>query len=115
MGASLKAKSVQDSLQYVAEHPPVSLEPTVDIPAWEILGQTLFWIANTPDPKVRGSMGRATKAQKIIADRLTGRRRPGTHPAQVQDEQIEFADLTVGVLDDSKVGQTDSGQDENVG
>ena len=114
MGASLKAKSVQEALQYVADHPPESVEPTVDIPTWEILGQILFQIANSPNPKVRGSMARATKAQKIVADRLTGRRRPGTHPAQVQDEQIEFADLTVGIIDDSKVGQTDSGDDENV-
>ena len=114
MGASMKAKSVQESLQYVATHPAESVEPTVDIPTWEILGQILFEIANSPNPRVRGSMGRATKAQKIIADRLTGRRRPGTHPAQVHDEQIELADLTVGVLDDSKVGATDAGEDANV-
>jgi hypothetical protein len=26
---------------------------------------------------------------------MVGRRRPGTHPAQVESEQIEFIDLTV--------------------
>ncbi|GEP27956.1 hypothetical protein CLE01_25540 [Cryobacterium levicorallinum] len=58
----------------------------------------LFELANSPDKKVRGSMARATKAQKIILDRLVGRRRPGTHPAQVQVDAINFIDLTVGVI-----------------
>ena len=99
MGATLtKNKSVQEALQWVADHPPTALDPDVDTPAWELVGQTLFHIANTPNPRVRGSMGRATTAQKMIADRLTGRRRPGTHPAQVEVEEIDFADLTKGVI-----------------
>ncbi|UVG34254.1 hypothetical protein SEA_HANNABELLA_48 [Microbacterium phage Hannabella] len=112
---TMKNKSVQDALQYVADHPPEGPpDPLVDRPAWELIGQVLFFIANTPDPKVRGSMGRATTAQKMIANRLTGRRRPGTHPAQVESDELEFADLTVGVIDADKVGATDAGSDENV-
>ena len=111
---TVKNKSVSEALQYVADHPPESVEPLVEKPAWELIGQVLFLIANSPDPRVRGSMGRATAAQKMIANRLTGRRRPGTHPAMVESEEIDFADLTVGVLDADKVGATDAGSDENV-
>lgn len=112
---TVRNKSVPEALQYVADHPPEGApDPLVDRPAWELIGQVLFFIANTPDPRVRGSMGRATTAQKMIANRLTGRRRPGTHPAMVESEEIDFADLTVGVIDASKVGATDAGSDENV-
>jgi hypothetical protein len=94
----VKHLSVHDALQHVAEHPPKSFEPTVDAPVWELIGQVLFVHANSGDPRVRGSMGRATAAQKMIFDRISGRRRPGTHPAQVENEEIEFLDLTIAAL-----------------
>jgi hypothetical protein len=96
--AKVKRQTVIGALQYVAEHPPESFEPTVETPAWELIGQVLFIHANSGDPKRRGSMGRANTAQKMIFDRISGRRRPGTHPAQVQSEEITFSDLTVGAL-----------------
>ena len=112
---AMRNKSVQDALQYVADHPPEGApDALVEKPAWELIGQVLFYIANTPDPKVRGSMGRATTAQKMIANRLSGRRRPGTHPAMVESDEIDFVDLTIGIVDASKVGATDAGSDENV-
>lgn len=96
----MKSKSVQESLEYVAQHPPASFEPTVDMPVWEVLGQLLYLIANSGNPRNKGSVARATRAQKMIWDRKVGRRRPGTHPATVSDEAIEFEDLTMGALDE---------------
>lgn len=92
-------KSVVEALTYVANHPEQSSEDTLDVPAWELISRTLFHIANNPDRRVRGSMGRATRAQKIIMNRLSGRRKPGTHPATTSSEPIEFLDLTEGVLE----------------
>lgn len=94
----VKRQTVIGALQYVAEHPPQGFDPTLETPAWELIGQVLFIHANSGDPRVRGSMGRATAAQKMIFDRISGRRRPGTHPAMVESEEIEFADLTIGAL-----------------
>src|SRR5690606_25415194 len=103
-------------LQWVAEHPKQSREATLDVPVWELVARVVFHIANHPDRKVRGSMGRATAAQKIILDRLVGRRRPGTHPAQASSEEIEFADLTVGVLEDAaKAAEQEAAQGEDEG
>ena len=44
-------------------------------------------------------MARATKAQKLIFNRLVGTRRPGTHPVARQNGGIEFLDLTKGSLE----------------
>ena len=94
----MKSKSVPEALVYVAQHPPQSFEPTVDMPTWEIIGQLLYLIANSGNPRHRGSVNRATRAQKMIWDRKVGRRRAGTHPATVQAEEIEFEDLTIGSI-----------------
>ena len=94
----MKSKSIQDALEYVSNHPPESFEPTVDMPTWEVLSQLLYLIANSGNPRNRGSVNRATRAQKMIWDRKVGRRRAGTNPATISNEEIEFADLTVGVI-----------------
>ena len=88
-------KGIADALQYVADHPAQSTEAPIDAPVYELVSRALFHIANSPDGKVRGSFARANRAQKMIMNRLVGRRRPGTHPAQTQSEEIEFIDLTV--------------------
>lgn len=92
-------KTIPEALQYVADHPEQSQPDTIDVPVWELVARTLFDIALHPDRRVRGSMARANKAQKMIMDRLVGRRRAGTHPATVKEEAIEFVDLTQGVLE----------------
>lgn len=99
MATLKRTKTIAEALQYVADHPRPSTDAPLDMPVWELLAQQLFWIANNPDAKVRGSMGRATQAQKMILDRMVGRRRPGTHPAQANAEGVTFADLTVGILE----------------
>lgn len=91
------SKTVREALQYVADHPEQTTLP-VETPAWELIGRTLFEVANNPDAKVRGSMARATKAQRLISDRLVGTRRPGTKPAVRKDGGIEFRDLTMGAI-----------------
>ncbi len=89
----MKHKSIREALEYVAAH-PVSTSDPIDTPVYELVAQSLFDIANKPNRKVRGSMARANRARKIIFDRLVGRRRTGTHPAQVQGDEIDFVDLT---------------------
>ena len=93
-----KHKSILDALNYVANHPVQSAEATIDAPVWELVSRRLFFIANSPDKKVRGSMARATRAQKILLERMVGRRRAGTHPAQTSSDTLDFVDLTVGIL-----------------
>lgn len=93
-----KHKTVREALQFVADHPELRTAP-IDTPVWELVPRILFDIANNPDAKVRGSMARATRAQKMIADRLVGRRRPGTHPAVAQRNEVTFRDLTEGAIE----------------
>lgn len=96
-GQLRRHKSVRDSLQYVAEHAEPTGDP-IDTPCWELIGRTLFDIANNPNAKVRGAMSRATKAQRMISERLVGTRRPGTHPAQGGPQKLSFVDLTAGAI-----------------
>lgn len=95
----MATKTVGEALKHVADHPDPGPTAPIDKPMHELIARTLFEIANSPDAKVRGSMARATKAQKIIFDRLVGTRRPGSRPAARKDESIEFVDLTAGVLE----------------
>ena len=102
MGTTVKRnKTVAEALQHVADHPQQSTPDTIDLPIWEMIALRLFHIANNPDVRVRGSLGKATRAQRIILDRLVGRRRAGTHPAQSNNEQLEFSDLTQGLLEEA--------------
>lgn len=93
-----KHKGVREALQYVADHPELRQAP-IDTPVWELVARILFELANNPDAKVRGSMARATRAQKMISDRLVGTRRPGTHPARATRAEVTFRDLTEGAIE----------------
>jgi len=86
-------KSIAEALQYVTDHQAQGAP--IDAPVYELVARALFQVANSPDASVRGSFAKANRAQKMILNRLVGRRRPGTHPAQTQSEEIEFLDLTV--------------------
>ena len=99
-------KTVEQALQYVADHPDIT-RPPIDTPVWELVARTIYGIANSPDKRVRGSMGRAHAAQKILLDRMVGRRRPGTAPVQTGGAEVTFVDLTVGVLPDADYKQED--------
>lgn len=86
-------KTIEEALQYVAANPARSTDAPIDAPVYELVGRALFQIANSPDAGVRGSLVRANRAQKLILDRMVGRRRPGTHPARAQNDKLTFIDL----------------------
>jgi hypothetical protein len=92
------SKSIREALQYVARHPEPTEAP-LDMPVWEHIGRALFDIANNPDPRVRGAMARATRAQSMILDRTVGRRRAGTKPVRPSRERLTFVDLTGGAIE----------------
>jgi hypothetical protein len=86
--------SIRQALQFVADNPQPATDVQLDLPVHELISRALFRIANNPDNRVRGSMARATRAQKIILNRLVGTRRPGSHPAASKVGDLEFVDLT---------------------
>ena len=71
----------------------------IGTPVYELIGFTLFDIANSGDVRVRGSIRRSTRAQKIIMNRMVGLRRPGSRPITRENDGLEFVDLTMGVLE----------------
>jgi len=95
----VKNISVQQALQFVADHPVPATDVVLDLPVFELVARSLFEIANGPDARVRGSLARTTRAQRMILDRLVGRRAAGTHPAtKKRGDEVEYVDLTVGVI-----------------
>ena len=71
----------------------------IGTPVYELIGFTLFDIANSGDARIRGSIRRSTRAQKIIMNRMVGLRRPGSRPITRENDGLEFVDLTVGVVE----------------
>lgn len=98
MAQLVKHKTIKQALEYVSNNPAWSSSNKMDCPAWEHVGRQLFEHANNPDSRVVGSIGRATRAQKIIMDRLTGTRRAGSHPAVRNENKLKFKDLTGGAI-----------------
>lgn len=94
-------KTIREALEYVAKHPEPSADP-LDMPVWEHVSRALFEHANNPNPKVRGAMSRATKAQSMLLDRMVGKRRAGSKPLSASREQVEFLDLTDGMIEGPK-------------
>lgn len=86
--------TIRQALLDVAKRPHPDTDVLLDVKTHELVARTLFDIANKPDSKVRGSMARATKAQRMIFNRIGGTRRPGTKPASKQSTQVTFVDLT---------------------
>ena len=98
MGELKRHKSIPEALQYVADHPLPATDDTLQLPAWELVSRRLFELANRPGNASRGGAAKMLRAQKMIFNRMVGRRRPGTHPAQVGGDEIDILDLTQGVL-----------------
>ena len=71
----------------------------IGTPVYELIGFTLFDIANSGDGRVRGSIRRSTRAKKIIMNRMVGLRRPGSRPITRENDGLEFVDLTMGVIE----------------
>ena len=92
------SKTIREALKYVANHPEPELPP-VEMPVWEHVSRALYEIANNPNPKVRGAMAKATRAQSLILDRVVGKRRAGTAPKRQSQEGLIFRDLTEGAIE----------------
>lgn len=90
--------TIRQALQNVADFPQMVDDDMLQKPVYELVARSLFDIANRPDVSVRGSMGRANKARKLILERMVGRRRAGSHPATREVVQVDFIDLTGGEL-----------------
>lgn len=89
----IKHRSVKEALEYVNRHPEPELPP-IEMPVWELISRQLFETAHN----VGGTavaMKRTATAQKIIFDRLAGKRKPGTHPAAAKSKrELVIRDLT---------------------
>ena len=62
-------------------------------PAYELICTALFEIANNGGSSERGALSRAVSAQKVIANRLVGLRKPGTAPVTREDDSVDFIDM----------------------
>ena len=92
--------SIRAALERAHRLPQLTPEDDLlERPVHELISRVLFDLATYPDLRVRGAANRANEARRIIANRLGGTRRPGTHPAVARDHAIEFADLTEGAID----------------
>lgn len=89
----IKHRTVKEALEFVARHPAPDRVP-IEMPIWELISRQLFETAH----QVGGSavqMKRTATAQKIIFDRLAGKRRPGTNPATSKSKrELKMVDLT---------------------
>ena len=91
--------SIRDAIRQVAENPEPATDIVLDVPVSELVARTLYDIANDPNTRVRGALSRSRRAQKIIANRTAGLRKAGTRPATQKVVEVEFVDLTQGVLE----------------
>ena len=92
--------TIQQALTKVSEKWEAARDmDIIGTPVYELIGFTLFDIANSGDARVRGSIRRSTRAQKIIMNRMVGLRRPGSRPVTRENDGLEFVDLTVGVIE----------------
>lgn len=91
--------TVQQALRWCADNPESEDAVPVEQPVWQLIGHALFRIANSPNPKVRGGLARASRAQRLLLNRMVGTRRPGTHPAARSNHGITFYDLTQGEIE----------------
>ena len=92
--------TIQQALTKVSEKWEAARDmDIIGTPVYELNGFTLFDIANSGDARIRGSIRRSTRAQKIIMNRMVGLRRPGSRPITRENDGLEFVDLTVGVIE----------------
>ena len=92
--------TIQQALTRVSEKWEAARDmDMIGTPVYELIGFTLFDIANSGDARIRGSIRRSTRAQKIIMNRMVGLRRPGSSPITRENDGLEFVDLTMGVIE----------------
>lgn len=92
------SKSIQEALEYVSRNPIPTADP-IDTPVWELVARMLYDIASTPNPKARGGLTKAARAQRMLMERKVGRRRTGSQPLVRERNGISFKDLTLGGIE----------------
>lgn len=96
----MRKMTVREALQHVADYPQPVSDDVVTMHTGELIARTLYDLANKPDANVRGSLGRANRARRLIMNYLAGRRRAGTQPHVKRQEQLQMHDLTGGEVTD---------------
>lgn len=95
----IKHRTVKEALDFVQKHPVPDRVP-IEMPVWELISRQLFEAAHVVGGSA-STMKRTTTAQKIIFDRLAGKRKPGTHPAAAKAKrELKVRDLTKFGADD---------------
>ena len=89
--------TISDSLAQYTRGVGANLPP-IERPVHLLIAEALFRAANTVDPGKKGSLRKATTAQKIILDRSVGTRLPGSNPAASGNVSVSFIDLTVAEI-----------------
>ena len=90
----MRAVSIQQALQQVADKPTMDTDDLLNCKVHELVARSLFEIANAPDSNKRGSLTKANTARHMIFTRLVGRRRAGSHPATKIKVEVDFINLT---------------------
>lgn len=96
----MRKMTVREALQHVADYPQAVDDEVITMHTGELIARTLYDLANKPDANVKGSLGRANRARRLIMNYLSGRRRAGTAPAVKKQQRLEMHDLTGGDDDD---------------
>jgi hypothetical protein len=96
----MQRRTVREALQYVADYPQPVDDEMLTMHTGELIARTLYDLANKPDANVRGSLGRANKARRLIMNYLSGRRRAGTTPHKRKVDTLTLNDLTGGAITD---------------
>jgi hypothetical protein len=99
-GELMQKRTVREALQYVADYPQPVDDEVITMHTGELIARTLYDIANKPDANVRGSLGRANRARRLIMNYLAGRRRAGTAPHTKKVDSLQMHDLTGGAITD---------------
>nr|DAL38062.1 MAG TPA_asm: hypothetical protein [Caudoviricetes sp.] len=89
--------TIAESLKQYTNGVHADTDP-IDRPVHQLIAEALYKLANTANPKKRGSLRQATAAQRIILDRTVGKRLPGSNPAARSEVRINFVDLTAGAI-----------------
>ena len=96
----MKHTTISAALKAVADAEPVGPETDfLHLPVHFLVCSRLMHIAQHPQMGNKTSQAAAVRAQKLILDRMVGKRRAGTHPAQGQKTMLKFKDLTQGAIE----------------
>lgn len=95
----MKAVTIRQALQRVVDNPELNTDVLLDVPAHELVCRTLFDLANGAKLDEPRTLQRASRARDVIFNRLVGRRKAGTHPAQKQQE-VSISFMELGAIDE---------------